>query len=60
MRSGLAIRLSPPPLPPWRRPPPIFDDFGIRYEYDVSHRDYDWADTFTRLSIHPTLLVFLV
>jgi hypothetical protein len=56
MRSGMAYRLSPP-LPPLPPPPPIFDDFGIRYEYDVFHRDYDWADTSSRVSIHPALLL---
>jgi hypothetical protein len=56
LRSGSAYRLSPPFPPP---PPPIFDDFGIRYDYNVFHRDYDWADTSSRLSIHPALLVLL-
>jgi hypothetical protein len=58
MRSGRAIRLFPP-YPPRRPPPPIFHEFGMAYYYDIYHRDYDWADTSSRLIIHPALLLLL-
>jgi hypothetical protein len=51
----IPYRLGPSRPPP----PPIFNDFGLRYQSYVYHRDYDWADISASLDIHPAMILLL-
>jgi hypothetical protein len=39
-------------------PPPIIETCGVRYESYVYHREWEWADTNTHLSLRPMPMYF--